>query len=262
MAASDGGSTGPVKARPLVLGHRGARLEAPENTLPAFRRALELGADGVELDVRMAADGEVIAFHDAQLERTTDGRGPVARANLTELRRLDAGTHFSPDFAGTRICTLAEALEVLAPAVLVNVELKGPAGRDTGLERRALGVVREAGMVDQVIFSSFHPLHLNRLRRLDRDIALAWLYDPGLLRGAVLLLARGLHLRALHPARRAVTRRTVEQAHRHGLQVVPWTVNEKDDVCLLLAWGVDGLITDRPGQVRGWVDASAAAGHG
>ncbi len=244
--------------RPLVLGHRGARLEAPENTLPAFRRALELGADGVELDVQLTADGEAVVLHDVRLERTTDGRGRVDHVSLADLRRVDAGIRFRPDFVGTQIPTLAEALEVLAAAGLVNVELKGTARGDDGLEKRALEVVRGAGMLDRVIFSSFSPASLGCLRRLDEGVALAWLYNWPWQRGTALDLVDELNLQALHPGRRAVSKRLVQQAHERGLWLVPWTVNEEATVHRFLSWQVDGLITDRPGEVRRWLEERIA----
>jgi glycerophosphoryl diester phosphodiesterase len=237
--------------RPLVLGHRGARREAPENTLPAFRRALELGADGVELDARLAADGTVIVLHDDSLERTTNGQGRADRLSWDELRCLDAGGRYGPAFAGTPLCTLAEALQVLAPARLVNVELKG-LGRDSGLERQVLEVVRQAGMVQRVVLSSFSRAHLGRLRRLDERIALAWLFQWRWQWPIAFWLARSLQLQALHPAGAVVTERALCRAHRLSLRVVPWTVNQEEVVRRMLSWGVDGLITDRPGEVRGW----------
>jgi len=112
--------------RPLVLAHRGARREAPENTLPAFRRALELGADGVELDVRLNQDTAVFVFHDKLLDRLTDGQRTVERTSTYHLRELDAGKLLGPAFVDTPLCTLPEALEVLRPARLINIELKGP----------------------------------------------------------------------------------------------------------------------------------------
>lgn len=239
--------------RPLVLGHRGARREAPENTLPAFRRALEMGADGVELDARLSADGQVIVFHDDRLERTTDGRGAVACASWDELRCLDAGSHFSPTFAGTRICTLAEALEVLQPARLVNIELKGP-DEDTGLERRVLEVVRRAGLEGRVVFSSFVVEHLRRLRALDGGAALAWLYNWPWQTEAALALAGEVELWGLHPAVRAVRAGLVCRAHQRGLRVLPWTVNAEATVRRLARWGADGVITDRPSEVRRWLE--------
>lgn len=243
----------PAAGRPLVLAHRGARLEAPENTLPAFRRALELGADGAELDVQLTRDGAAIVLHDATLERTSDGQGPVARATLAELRRLDAGSWFGRAFAGTRLCTLAEALEVLAPAARVNVELKGPAGKGM-LAARVLEAVRGAGLAERAILSSFSLAHLVRLRRLDGRAALAWLHGPGAAGRPAFWLARLLRLQGLHPLHRTVSERYVKRAHLQRLHVIPWTVNDQAEVRRMAGWGVDAIITDRPGEVRRWVE--------
>ena len=241
-----------MSKHPLVLGHRGARREAPENTLPSFRRALEVGAAGVELDARLTADDQVIVLHDADLARTTDGHGRADELTLAEIRGLDAGGYFGPAFAGTRIPTLAEALEVLAPAQLVNVELKGP-DEDTGLERRVLEVVRAAGMLERVVFSSFSPEHLRRLRRLDGQLALATLYGASLFHPAPWALVEELRLEALHPWRLAVSAGLVRRAHARGLRVRVWTVNAAAEVRRMVAWEVDGIISDAPGQVQEWV---------
>lgn len=239
----------PLGRRPFVLGHRGARQEAPENTIPSFRRALELGADGVELDARLTADGAVIVLHDDDVARTTDGQGRADELTLEEIQRFDAGVRFGPVFAGTRIPTLAEALEALASARLVNVELKGP-DVDIGLEQQAVEVVRAAGMLDRVIFSSFSPAQLRRLRQLDGQIAVAYLFSRPWQWWGALPLARVLRLQALHPGRLAVTAGAVHQAHARGLRVVPWTINAASDVRRMLAWGVDGIISDVPAEVR------------
>ncbi len=239
--------------RPLILGHRGTRQEAPENTIPAFRYALAVGADGVELDVRLTADGQAVVMHDASLERTTDGRGLLAQTTLAELRELDAGRWFGPAFAGTPPCTLGEALEVLAPARLVNIELKGSLWSERGLERAVLEVVHEQGRQEQVILSCFSPIPLLRLRRMDPQIALAWLHGPGLSGRLGLLLARLLRLQALHPFYRVLSPAYLRQAHRRGLRVLTWTVNQEADFRRLAAWGVDGLVSDRPAEAVRWL---------
>jgi glycerophosphoryl diester phosphodiesterase len=238
--------------RPLVLGHRGARQEAPENTLPAFQRALESGAAGVELDARLTADGQVIVLHDDDLARTTDGQGRADELTWEEIHRLNAQGRFGPAFAGTRVPTLAEALEALAPVKLVNVELKGP-DEDTGLERRVLEVVRAAGMLERVVFSSFSPGHLRRLRQLDSRAALAVLYGASLFHPAPWALAEELRLEALHPWRLAVSAGLVKKAHARGLRVRVWTVNAAAEVRRLAGWGVDGIISDVPGKAVEWV---------
>src|SRR5512136_1224893 len=108
--------------RPLNIGHRGASAAAPQNTLAAFRKAMELGADGVELDVQLSADGAVVVIHDFTVDKATDGTGRVAAKTLAELKALDAGSRFSPQFAGERIPTLAEVFEAIDGKLLVNVE--------------------------------------------------------------------------------------------------------------------------------------------
>lgn len=243
--------------RPLVLGHRGARREAPENTLPAFRRAMQAGADGVELDVHLSGDGHPVVIHDATLDRTSDGSGRVSQTPLARLRQLDAGGWFGPSFAGTGLPTLAEALEVLAAATLVNIELKGssrPAGR---LERQVLQAVQAAGMPGQVILSSFSPAPLWRLRQ-SGPIALGWLHGPGPAGAVGLLLARLLRLQALHPFHGALSAGYLRRAHRQGLQVNTWTVNEEAAVHRLARLGVDAIITDCPEKVRQWLQETAA----
>lgn len=238
-----------MSERPLILGHRGARREAPENTVPAFRRALELGADGVELDARLTADGVVIVLHDDDLARTTAGHGRADELTFEEIRRFAVRGADGAVWADVRVPTLAEALEALAPARLVNVELKGPDG-DRGLERRVLEVVREAGMLEQVVFSSFSPVHLRRLRRLDRSIALAYLFGLRPWRPAPWALAEELALEALHPSRLAATAGLLRQARKRGLRVRVWTVNAAAEARRLARWGVDGIISDVPDVVR------------
>lgn len=243
----------PPRPRPLILGHRGARTQAPENTLPAFRRALQAGADGVELDVRLTGDGHVVVLHDATLARTTDGQGRVHRHTLAQLRRLDAGSWFGPDFSGTRLCTLQEALDLLAGATLVNVELKGSLWAGPGLEGAVSKIVRAREMLGQVLVSSFSTADLWRLRRVDDAIALGWLHGPGPAGWLRLLWARLLHLQALHPFHSTVSEAYVGRAHRRGLRVFVWTINKESQAKQLAAWGVNGLITDRPEEMRHWL---------
>ncbi len=246
------------KNKPLILGHRGARRQAPENTIPAFIRALNLGADGVELDVQLSADGVVVVFHDDQLDHLTDGHGPVSSLTWAQLQQLDAGKYFGADFAGTRLCTLEEALRVLEPAKLINVELKGTAGAEqangpAALAQRTLELVRAAEMLNRVVFSSFDAGYLAELRRLDGQAALAWLFGAKLFRRPPWRLAKELGLEAIHPSRLAVSARLVRQAHERGLKVRVWTVDDPAEARRLAGWGVEGLITDYPGEAFSWL---------
>jgi|GEM_PF-251069 len=286
-----------MSERPLILGHRGARRDAPENTLPAFQRALELGADGVELDVRLNQDLAVFLFHDDRLDKLLDGQRTVEHSPSFKLRQLNAGKLLGPGYPETPLCTLPEALEVLRPARLVNIELKGPvqhrfqdmarlpdlaasptpwrqaASRhpgplltapdgspgpefwiDVGLAERVLDAVYEAGMAERVVLSCFNPAHLVQLRRLDDRIPLAYLFGFYPWRPIPWRLVDELKLEALHPARLAVSAGLVRRAHARGLRVRVWTVNSRAEARRLAAWGVDGIISDVPGEARKWVE--------
>ena len=225
----------------LVIAHRGASGTRPENTLIAFRRAQELGAHMIELDVQLTRDGEVVVMHDWTLARTTDGRGRVASRTLAELRRLDAGSWFDPGYAGEPVPTLREVLD--AVALPVNVELKAR-GAD-GLEAHALDVVRAAGAEARVVFSSFHAQSLVRLRRLSPSATIAVLWSRRQLTMALRLAGR-VGATALHIRKDAASSDEVRAAVAEGLAVRAWTVNDPGESGRLAAAGVSGVFTDFP----------------
>lgn len=224
-----------------MIAHRGASGTRPENTLAAFRHAEALGAHMVELDVQLTRDGEVVVMHDWTLGRTTNGRGRVARRTLAEIRQLDAGGWFAPGYAGEAVPTLGEVLAAIR--LPVNVELKARGGE--GLEGRALEVVRAAGAEDRVVFSSFRPDTLVRLRRLSPDAGIAVLWSRRRLAPA-LALARGVRATALHIRKDAAAPAEVDAALAQGLAVRVWTVNDPADSARLARLGVSGVFTDFP----------------
>jgi len=233
--------------RPLNIGHRGASGLAPANTLAAFRAALDLGIDGVELDAQRCRTGEVIVMHDLTVDQTTNGTGPVKSLSLAELKALDAGSWFDARFAGERVPTLAEVLDLIGDRLLVNVELKSFSPRTDGLEAEAIRLIRERGLERTVLISSFNPFALWRTRRLAPDLKLGLLYAhdlPVYLRK--MWLAFLSHPEALHPDYTLVDEALVTRAHARGQQVNTWTVNEPAEMRRLIALGVDGIITDRP----------------
>jgi glycerophosphoryl diester phosphodiesterase len=233
--------------RPLVIGHRGASAVAPQNTLAAFRKAMELGADGVELDVQLSADGVPVVMHDFTVDRTTDGTGPVRSKTLAELKALDAGSTFSPQFVGERIPTLSQVLAGLEGKLLVNVELKDFNPRGSGLEAPVVEVARKHAMEKRVLFSSFNPLALRRVKRLAPDIPAGLLYAEDLpiyLRRA--WLAPFIPHEARHPHFSMVTESLIKWCHGHGLRVNTWTVDDPAEMRRLIALGVDGILTNTP----------------
>jgi glycerophosphoryl diester phosphodiesterase len=238
------------EGRTLIAAHRGAREAAPENTLAAFRAAAELGADGVEFDVQLTADGIPVVFHDRTLERVTDGAGPLFEQPLAALRELDAGSHFGPAFAGERIPTLDEALDAAGGRLALNVELKI---HKKGMRERArlaaevLRRVERRGLLERTILSSFDPLALRAARRDSAEIALGFLTPPDLpaVLGWAGRVIAGRH-EAEHPHYTTVDRRTIRWARARGRRVNVWTVNEADAIRRMRDLGVDMIITDRP----------------
>jgi glycerophosphoryl diester phosphodiesterase len=246
-----------VADRPLVFGHRGGSRLAPENTLAAFDRGVEAGADGLELDVRLSRDGEVMVCHDPTVDRTCDGRGAVADLMASDLARMDAGYRFSPGDGthpfrgcGFSVPTLREVL-ARHPGHRFIVELKD---NREALARAAVDVVREAEAVDRVCFGSFQRDVIDAVRRLLPSAATSGA------RGEVFSAVMCSRLGFLPPFRRyqvlqvpeqrenigVVTPSFVRAAHRAHTPVQVWVIDRPADIRRLLGWGVDGIITDRP----------------
>jgi glycerophosphoryl diester phosphodiesterase len=239
--------TAPARARnqppvPVeVIAHRGASGTCPENTLAAFRRAETLGAHMIELDVQLTRDGQVIVMHDDTLDRTTDGRGRVARHTLAELRALDAGSWFAPQFAGESVPTLEEVLA--AVGLPINVELK--AGGGSGLEARTLEIVEAAGAMERIVFSSFEPAALDRLRQLTADAQIGVLWaNPRI--SPALAIAKRVAARAVHIRKTLASSRCLAAAREAGLVTRVWTVNEPREFARLEHAGASGVFTDYP----------------
>lgn len=233
--------------RPLIFAHRGASAVAPENTLAAFRRALEMGADGVELDVHLSADGVPVVMHDARVEATTDGTGSLVDLSLKELKSLDAGSWFAEDFAGEQIPTLEEVLADVGNSLLINIELKPAFSKRKGLEAAVADVVQRVGVSERVWFSSFVPYSLYRMRNLLPGVPCGFLYGGSSLFSW--LFKSFTPFEAVHPEARLVTPALVRRAHKRGLRVITWTVDDADQARLFARWGVDGLITNNPAQL-------------
>ena len=233
--------------RTLNIAHRGASSAAPPNTLAAFEKAVELGADGIEFDVHLSADGVPVVIHDFTVDGTTDGSGRVAEMTLAQLEQLDAGSSFDPAFAGERIPTLVQVLETCGNRLLLNIELKDLSLRDSGLERAVIAQVEQRGLGNRVILSSFNPFSLRRAKKIAPRIPVGLLYAPNLplpLRRA--WLAPLFPHEARHPEHTMVDARYLAWARRHGYQVNTWTVDDPDEMRRLIALGVDSIITNLP----------------
>lgn len=231
-----------------VFAHRGFAAKYPENTLPAFTAAIEVGADGIEFDVHMTKDGELVVIHDDSVDRTTDGCGRVRDMSLAEIKGLDAGDWFGPEFAGTRVPTLDETLEIAAKAsypLVFNMELKFCDIPYPNMELLAWERVLAHGLTHRTVISSFDHDCLRRLKRIHPGAEIAVLYQEVLV--DPWLYARYLNARSLHPFHKSVhTPELVASIQRHGIDVRVFTVNEADDLRKYCSWGVNAVITERP----------------
>jgi len=236
--------------RPLVLGHRGASAEAPENTLAAFRRALELGADGFELDVWRCGSGEAVVIHDEDAVRTGQSPVRVTRTPLPLLRELDVGRWRGDAFRRERIPALSEVLDTF-PSAVVNVELKSGRIPDLGLAREVVRTLRQHQAEPRVVVSSFSVSLLGAFRALAPDVAAGLLVEASPLwqaRAAGAL--RVLRPASIHPARQLVTADRVASWRRAGLRVLVWTVDDPSEVERLATMGVDAVVSNVPGVAR------------
>ncbi len=235
---------------PRAIGHRGAALSAPENTFAGFGMAAALGVRWVEFDVRLSRDGRVILLHDDTLDRTTDGQGPAALQDFAALRRLDAGAWFGPDFAGQRIPSLEETIELLAELRLgAVIELKPAAGTEAETGRRVAALLDERwpAHLPAPILSSFKPAALLAAREA----------VPTLSR-ALLVAAVGRNWRAqldavdagmLHADQRRLDPGTVAAVRGAGIPLFAYTVNLAARARELFAWGVSAVFSDCPDVV-------------
>lgn len=232
---------------PLIIGHRGASAHAPENTLAAFKLAMEQGADGIELDVKRCASGEVVVMHDETVDRTTNGRGAVHQLTLAQLRALDAGQ-------GQPVPTLDEVLELTASSptpFLVNIEVTNYTTPGDGLERLVVDVVRRHDCADRILFSSFNPLTVRALAQLMPEVPRGILYHhamPIYIRQVWLAPFTPHEFR--HPDFSYVTPDFVQTLKAQGKRVNTWTVNERADIARVAACGVHGIIGDSPHTMR------------
>ena len=228
--------------RPLVIAHRGASGHLPENTFPAYRLALEQGADMIEIDLHCTRDGAVVVTHDGELSEL-GGSGEIADATLAEVRSLDAG-------GGERVPTLDEVLDCFGPRIPFVLEIKrGSRGEYPGLEAEVVSAVERRGLLGRTLFSCFDDGVLARLRSHSAEARIGCLVSPRR-PGRPLERARAVGAEALHPWVGLVEADLVRAAHAEGLAVYAFTVDDEEEMRRLLDLGVDGLFTNLPDRLR------------
>lgn len=244
-----------------VISHRGANQVAPQNTIEAFRKSIEIGCDGFETDIHLTKDGVPVVCHNFTIDETSTGKGAIKDMTLEELRQYDFGSYKGPEFQGVKIPTLDEFLEVSKEMgdkmKVLDIELKserfGEAG--TELAQKTIDAVKNHGLFDKLLISSFDPAILVVCKKIDKKCKTGILYSPDKLVSVKIAprpvsFAKEIGCDALHPFAMYVTRLYVERAHRAGIQVNPWTINKELTAKHLIKLGVDGIITDDPGLMN------------
>lgn len=234
--------------RPAIFAHRGASAYAPENTLAAFRLALEQGVDGIEMDVGLCADEQVVVIHDSTVDRTTEGSGQVIQMSLQALRELDAGSFFDQAYQGERIPLFNEALELIGQRAFIVVELKYHGVASIKLVEKVIEAIRAHALEGNILISSFHPLMLRWARRLSPVLPVAQLTLHGSA-GALLRSPIGrliLNYQALHPDYRDVNPALLKRMHGYHCRLHAYTVDRTEEMLALFRLGIDGIFTNDP----------------
>ena len=235
--------------KPKIIAHRGASGQCPENTAAAFQRALMMGAEGIELDVHLSADSHLVVIHDAQVDRTSNGKGWVKDLALKELKALDFGAWFHPSFTGETLLTLSEVLDLLGDwQGLLNIELKSGPILYEGLEEKVIRMVKEYDRLDSVILSSFNHYSLKAAKALEPAVSIGLLYMAGLVDPWV--YAQRMDAQAIHPYYHGVVPLITAGCQACGIAVHPFTVNESAAIRALAGMGVNAIITDLPDVAR------------
>ncbi len=240
-----------MSVKPLVIAHRGANRLAPENTLTAIRQACAIGANGVELDVRLTSDKIPVIIHEDDLCNLTTTYNFVHDTPLRALRTLNIQGNFNGTTINETIPTLDEALTLLKTSPLdpIILELKSQPIWHIGLESRVAKAVHSAGLTDRVMISSFNPAILMRMRRHAPEIKRALLIHQHFIRLQIDSFGTLTHITSIHPFETTITPELIKLAHNRGWSIYPWTVNEPASVKRLSSMGVDGIITDDPTTV-------------
>ena len=247
---------------PWIIAHRGFREKYPENTLVAFQAAMDAGAQMIELDVTLSRDRRLLVIHDATLDRTTNGHGPVHDYTLEELKQLDAGSWFHADFTGERLPELGEVLDLAKGRVITNIEIKSNAYEShhppDAIEKQVVALIKQKKLQDSALISSFNIDILSQIACLEDPPAIALISKSPADTRTVELCTR-LNMFSWHPDHQVVKQRQVKKMHAAGIKVFPYNVDTFEDFAAMKKMKVDGVITDDPRMAGVWLANRKAA---
>ncbi len=230
-----------------IIAHRGASAKAPENTFASFRLALRNHADILEMDIRLSSDNEIVVIHDASVNRTTDGTGKVSELTSSELKRLDSGSWFSPEYREERIPLLREVFAADWGNATLNVEIKGTPEEYPRFSKKIVRLVEEYGMEDKVVLTSFNNDYLEEIKKINPDISVGIVYNFRMQNYREKESLPGVS--EINPLWYFLSKKFVRKAHDNKIKIYPWTVNSRFAVSYISRLGVDGAITNKPGMV-------------
>jgi glycerophosphoryl diester phosphodiesterase len=247
---------------PWIIGHRGYHAKYPENTLASFQAAIAAESSMIELDVMLSADRRMVVIHDETLERTTNGKGSVADLTLAELKQLDAGSWFDPQYANQTIPELSEVLDLFKDRAYVNIEIKSsayePSHPADAVEKQVVDLLRHKNLLEACMISSFDVNILEQIAFMKNPPAIAFISKEPATRNTVQMCTR-LNTFSWHPDHRVVTRSQVEQMHDAGIRVFPYNVDTLADFTRMRNMEVDGVITKDPELAGYWKGVKKAA---
>ena len=228
-----------------VFAHRGASAYAPQNTMPSFKKALEIGAKGIELDVQLSSDGVPVVIHDFFMDRTTDRSGFIHTKSWKEIQEADAGAWFSPEFSGTRIPALEEVLALVPPEVTLNMEIKSLSFLEQDIARIVTDLLAQETK-RELIISSFNHKILKKVQDISPALPLGILSGSDMIDFPFYIEHSGLKPFSLHPEASYISSGYVEEAHKHGWKVMCFTINTAEQANMVESIGADGIFSDFP----------------
>ncbi len=232
-----------------IISHRGAFKYAPQNTIPAFLKAFEIGANGIEFDVQMTKDNELVICHDYTIDETSNAKGKIKDFTLEELKKFDFGIKYSPEFKNTRIPTLEEVLKIANKFEIINIEIKSQAEKNEEVVKRVIECVKENNFTNDAVYSSFDFEVLKIMQKLDNTLKLGALFttaDFSRENKAIRKIekVKANSLQAIHPNARFLRRQYVEECHKNGIMVNCWGANSTKKITQMFDIGCDLIITD------------------